>query len=110
MAGTLGLGKLIMLYDDNDISIEGDTDITFRENVAARFEAYGWHVIGPIEGMDVEAVSSALAAAKAETEKPSIIVCRTVIGYGSPNKAGKGSAHGDPLGEDEVGLAKEKLG
>ncbi len=110
MAGTLGLGKLIMLYDDNDISIEGDTDITFRENVAARFEAYGWHVIGPIEGMDVEAVSSALAAAKAETGKPSIIVCRTVIGYGSPNKAGKASAHGDPLGEEEVGLAKEKLG
>ena len=109
MAGTLGLGKLIMLYDDNDISIEGDTDITFRENVAQRFQAYGWHVIGPIEGMDVEAVSSALAAAKAETEKPSIIVCRTVIGYGSPNKAGKGSAHGDPLGEEEVGLTKEAL-
>ncbi len=109
MAGTLGLGKLIMLYDDNDISIEGDTDITFGENVAQRFQAYGWHVIGPIEGMDVEAVSSALAAAKAETEKPSIIVCRTVIGYGSPNKAGKGSAHGDPLGEEEVGLTKEAL-
>ena len=109
MAGTLGLGKLIMLYDDNDISIEGNTDITFGENVAQRFQAYGWHVIGPIEGMDVEAVSSALAAAKAETEKPSIIVCRTVIGYGSPNKAGKGSAHGDPLGEEEVGLTKEAL-
>jgi transketolase len=109
MAGTLGLGKLIMLYDDNDISIEGDTDITFGENVAQRFQAYGWHVIGPIEGMDVEAVSSALTAAKAETGKPSIIVCRTVIGYGSPNKAGKGSAHGDPLGEEEVGLTKEAL-
>lgn len=109
MAGTLGLGKLIMLYDDNDISIEGDTDITFGENVAQRFQAYGWHVIGPIEGMDVEAVSSALTAAKAETGKPSIIVCRTVIGYGSPNKAGKGSAHGDPLGEEEVVLAKENL-
>ena len=109
MAGTLGLGKLIMLYDDNDISIEGDTAITFGENVAQRFQAYGWHVIGPIEGMDVEAVSSALTAAKAETGKPSIIVCRTVIGYGSPNKAGKGSAHGDPLGEEEVVLAKENL-
>ena len=109
MAGTLGLGKLIMLYDDNDISIEGDTDITFGENVAQRFQAYGWHVIGPIEGMDVEAVSSALTAAKGETGKPSIIVCRTVIGYGSPNKAGKGSAHGDPLGEEEVVLAKENL-
>jgi transketolase len=110
MAGTMGLGKLIVLYDDNEISIEGDTNITFRENVARRFEAYGWHVIGPIEGMDVEAVSSALTAAKAETGKPSIIVCPTVIGYGSPNKAGTASAHGDPLGEEEVGLAKEKLG
>ena len=109
MAGTMGLGKLIMLYDDNDISIEGDTDITFGENVAQRFQAYGWHVIGPIEGMDVEKVSSALTAAKAETGKPTIIVCRTVIGYGSPNKAGKGSAHGDPLGEEEVVLAKAKL-
>ena len=110
MAGTLGLGKLIMLYDDNDSSIEGDTDITFRENVVERFQAYGWHVIGPIEGMDVENVATALTAAKAETGKPSIIVCRTVIGYGSPNKAGKGSAHGDPLGEEEVGLTKEALG
>ena len=110
MAGTLGLGKLIMLYDDNDISIEGDTDITFRENVVERFQAYGWHVIGPIEGMDVENVATALTAAKTETGKPSIIVCRTVIGYGSPNKAGTGSAHGDPLGEEEVGLTKEALG
>ena len=110
MAGTMGLGKLILLYDDNNISIEGGTDITFKENVAQRFEAYGWHVIGPIEGMDLEVVSSALAAAKAETGKPTMIVCRTVIGYGSPNKAGTGSAHGEPLGEEEVGLAKEKLG
>ncbi len=109
MAGTLELGKLVMLYDDNDISIEGSTDITFRENVARRFEAYNWHVIGPIDGMDIEQVASALADAKAETGKPSIIVCRTVIGYGSPNKAGKASAHGDPLGDEEVGLAKENL-
>ena len=109
MAGTLGLGKLILLYDDNDVSIEGSTDLTFCENVGQRFEAYGWHVVGPIDGMDVEAVSSALVKAKAESRKPSIIVCRTVIGYGSPNKAGNSSAHGDPLGEEEVGLAKEKL-
>ena len=109
MAGTLGLGKLVMLYDNNDISIEGNTDITFRENVARRFEAYNWHVIGPIDGMDIEQVASALADAKAETGKPSIIVCRTVIGYGSPNKAGKASAHGDPLGDEEVGLAKDNL-
>ncbi|NQW22169.1 MAG: transketolase [SAR202 cluster bacterium] len=109
MAGTLALGKLVMLYDDNEISIEGSTDLTFCESVSQRFAAYGWHVVGPIDGMNVEEVSTALTAAKAETGKPSIIVCRTVIGYGSPNKAGKASAHGDPLGEDEVGLAKENL-
>ena len=109
MAGTLGLGKLIMLYDDNDISIEGDTGITFGENVAQRFQAYGWHVISGIEGTDIDAISSALTDAQAETGKPSIIVCRTVIGYGSPNKAGKASAHGDPLGEEEVLLTKENL-
>ena len=105
MAATLGLGKLILLYDDNDISIEGDTDITFRENVAERFQAYGWHVIGPIEGMDVEEVSTALAAAKAETNKPSIIVCRTVIRYGSPNKAGQRSAHGAPPADEPRTIA-----
>ena len=109
MAGTMGLGKLIMLYDDNDISIEGATDITFLENVAKRFESYGWHVIGTIEGTDTDAIASAITTAKAETEKPSIIVCRTVIGYGSPNKAGKASVHGDPLGDDEVTLTRENL-
>ena len=109
MAGTLGLGKLVMLYDDNEISIEGNTDITFRENVGQRFHAYGWHVINNIDGNDMEAVSTAIATAKAETEKPTLIVCTTVIGYGSPNKAGTASAHGDPLGDDEVSLAKENL-
>ena len=110
LAGTLGLGKLIYLYDDNGISIEGDTDIAFRENVAQRFQAYGWHVTGPIDGMDTKAVHSAITSAQAETGRPSLIVCTTVIGYGSPNKAGTGSAHGEPLGEDEVGLSKERLG
>ncbi len=109
MAGTMALGKLIMLYDDNDISIEGGTDITFGENVGKRFESYGWHVIGTIEGTDVEAISSAITAAKAETGKPSIIVCRTIIGHGSPNKAGKASVHGDPLGDDEIVLTRENL-
>ena len=109
MAGTLGLGKLVMLYDDNEISIEGNTDITFRENVGQRFQAYGWHVISSIDGNDIEAVSTAIATAKAESEKPSLIVCTTVIGYGSPNKAGTASAHGDPLGDDEVNLTKENL-
>ena len=110
LAGTLRLGKLIYLYDDNDISIEGDTDISFTEDVSQRFQAYGWHVIGPIDGMDSEAVDSAIRLAKEETDRPSMIVCRTVIGYGSPNKAGTGAAHGEPLGQDEVQLAREQLG
>ena len=110
MAGTLRLGKLIYLYDDNDISIEGSTDITFAENVPQRFQAYGWQVIGPIDGMDMERVDSALREAQAEKERPSLIVCRTVIGYGSHNKAGTASAHGEPLGDDEVLRTKERLG
>ena len=110
LAGTLRLSKLIYLYDDNDISIEGNTDIAFAENVAQRFQAYGWHVIGPIDGMDFECVDSALRMARAENSRPSLIICRTIIGYGSPNKQGTGSAHGEPLGEEEVRLAKENLG
>ena len=110
LAGTLRLGKLIYLYDDNDISIEGNTDIAFAENVAQRFQAYGWHVIGPIDGMDTEVVDSAIRMAQSETARPSLIICRTVIGYGSPNKAGTASAHGEPLGQDEVRLTKEQLG
>ena len=110
LAGTLQLGKLIYLYDDNQISIEGDTDIAFRENVGQRFEAYGWHVVGPIDGMDTAAVDSSLAEARAELGRPSLIVCETVIGYGSPNKAGTGSVHGEALGEEEVRLTREQLG
>ena len=110
LAGTLRLGKLIYLYDDNDISIEGNTDIAFAENVAQRFQAYGWHVIGPIDGMDPEVVDTAIRMAQAESSRPSLIICRTVIGYGSPNKAGTASAHGEPLGEDELNLTKENLG
>lgn len=110
IAGTLKLGKLIYLYDDNNISIEGNTDITFTEDVAQRFRSYGWHVIGPIDGMDITAVDSAIRIAQSEKDKPSLIVCQTVIGYGSPNKAGTGSAHGEPLGEEEVILAKKQLG
>ena len=110
LAGTLGLGKLIYLYDDNDISIEGNTDIAFAENVGQRFQAYGWHVIGPIDGMDLPAVDAAIRTAQNETGRPSLVICRTVIGYGSPNKAGTASAHGEPLGPDEVLLAKQHLG
>ncbi|MFQ5934084.1 MAG: transketolase, partial [Dehalococcoidia bacterium] len=110
LAGTLRLGKVIYLYDDNDISIEGNTDIAFAENVAQRFQAYGWHVTGPINGMDTTAVDSAIRMAQRETGRPSLIICRTIIGYGSPNKAGTASAHGEPLGAEEVRLAKETLG
>ena len=110
LAGTLRLGKIVYLYDDNDISIEGNTDIAFAENVAQRFQAYGWHVVGPIDGMDISAVESAIHTARDETGHPSLIVCRTIIGYGSPNKAGTAAAHGEPLGEDEVRLTKERLG
>ena len=110
LAGTLRLGKLIYMYDDNDISIEGNPDIAFAENVAQRFQAYGWHVIGPIDGMDPEIVDSAIRMSQAEITRPSLIVCRTVIGYGSPNKAGTASAHGEPLGQEEVRLTKEQLG
>jgi transketolase len=110
LAGTLRLGKIVYLYDDNDISIEGKTDIAFVENVAQRFQAYGWHVVGPIDGMDVSVVESAIRVARSETSRPSLIVCRTVIGYGSPNKEGTASAHGEPLGEEEVRLTKERLG
>ena len=110
LAGTLKLGKLIYIYDDNDISIEGNTDIAFAENVAQRFQAYGWHVIGPIDGLDTRVVDSAIRMAQAEAIRPSLIICRTIIGYGSPNKAGTASAHGEPLGEEEVGLAKANLG
>ena len=110
LAGTLRLGKLIYLYDDNDISIEGNTDIAFAENVAQRFQAYGWHVIGPIDGMDMGSVDQAIRSAQAERGRPSLIICRTIIGYGSPHKAGTASAHGEPLGEAEVKLTKENLG
>jgi transketolase len=108
-AGTQRLGKLIYLYDDNGISIEGDTDWTFREDVAARFRAYGWQVLGPIDGNSVAAVDAALAEAKRDTTHPSLIICTTVIGYGSPNKEGTAATHGEPLGAEEVRLTKERL-
>ena len=110
MAGNLRLGKLIYLYDDNGISIEGKTDITFTEDISKRFQSYGWQVIGPVDGFDLDAVESALREVQADSERPSLVICRTVIGYGSPNKAGKASAHGEPLGEDEVKLTRKQLG
>ncbi len=110
LAGTLGLGKLIYLYDDNGIQIEGSTDVVFREDVAARFRAYGWQVIGPIEGNDLEAVDRAIIDAKTDADRPSLIVCRTEIGFGSPNLAGSAATHGAALGADEVKATREKLG
>lgn len=109
LAGHLGLGKLVVLYDDNHITIDGKTDLAFSEDVLMRFNAYGWHTMR-VDGHDPLAVDAALAAAVAASERPSLIACRTVIGYGSPNRAGTAKAHGEPLGADEVRLAKERLG
>ena len=110
LAGTLGLGKLVVLYDSNNISIEGNTDIAFREDVAKRYEAYGWQVIEVTDGNDIDAVSNAIDEAKAETSKPSMIIVKNVIGFGCPEKQGKASAHGEPLGADNIRAMKENLG
>jgi len=110
LAGHLRLGRLIYLYDDNHISIEGNTDITFTEDRAARFQAYGWHVEVVEDGNDLEAIEEAIQRAKDETERPSIIAIRTHIGYGSPGKQDDPSAHGEPLGEEELARTKENLG
>jgi transketolase len=109
LAGHLGLGRIIYLYDDNHISIEGSTDLAFTEEVGKRFEAYGWHV-QKVEGHDRAAVDTAITAAKAALDQPSIIICRTHIGKGSPNKQDTAASHGEPLGEEEVKLTKEALG
>lgn len=109
LAGTLGLGKLILLYDDNEISIEGDTDIAMREDVPARFSAYGWHVQKVSDGNDADEIAAAVEAAKRDA-RPSLIVVPTVIGYGCPAKAGKASAHGEPLGEENLAATKAFLG
>lgn len=109
LAGHLRLGKLIYLYDDNKISIDGSTDLAFTEDVGRRFEAYGWHV-QRIDGMDADAVDAALTAARAEASRPSLIVARTHIGYGSPRYQDTAFAHGNPLGEEEVRATKERLG
>ena len=109
LAGTLKLGKLTLLYDDNEISIEGNTDIAFRENVPARFEAYGWQVIKLSDGNDVEKITAAIEEAKKD-DRPTLIVCPTRIGFGCPAKEGKASAHGEPLGADNVKETKKNLG
>ncbi len=110
LAGTLGLGKLIVFWDDNGISIDGEVEGWFTDNTPARFEAYGWQVIADIDGHDPSAIQVAIENAQSETSKPTLICCKTVIGKGSPNKEGTESCHGSPLGEDEVALVRQKLG
>ncbi len=109
LAGHLGLGKLVYLYDDNDISIDGPTDLTFTEDVAVRFRAYGWHVLD-VDGHDREAVAQAIEEARQVLDQPSLIICHTHIAYGSPNKQDTAESHGAPLGEEEVRLTKQNLG
>ena len=110
LAGHLGLSRLISIYDDNKISIEGGTGITFTEDVSARFKSYGWQVIPVDDGNDTDAIYDALVAAKAEQEKPSLIMLRTHIAFGSPNKQDSSDAHGAPLGDEEIRLTKKNLG
>ena len=109
LAATMGLGKLILLYDSNNITIEGSTDIAFTEDVLKRFEAYGWHTQEVSDGTDINTIAKAIEFAKKEKSKPSIIKINTIIGYGAPNKQGKASAHGEPLGEEEIKAAKQNV-
>ncbi|MGR3806914.1 transketolase [Pasteurella testudinis] len=109
LAGTLGLGKLIAFYDDNNISIDGHVDGWFTDDTQKRFEAYGWQVIPAIDGHDAEQVKSAVEQAKAETGKPTLIICKTIIGYGSPNKSNSHDSHGAPLGDEEIALTRKAL-
>ncbi|MEM9951747.1 MAG: transketolase [Chloroflexota bacterium] len=110
LAGHWGLGKLIYLYDDNKITLDGDTDMTFTEDISARFASQGWHTLKVEDGNDIEAIDKAIKEAQAVTDKPSLISVRTIIGFGSPNKQGTSDAHGSPLGDDEIRLVKEQFG
>ena len=110
LAGTLGLGKLIVLYDDNNISIDGKVDNWFTENIPQRFESYGWHVVPNINGHDATAIKAAIEAAQSETSKPSIICCKTLIGKGSATQEGSAKTHGSPLGAEEIAATRQHLG
>jgi len=110
LAGTLGLGNLIAFWDDNGISIDGHVEGWFTDNTPKRFEAYGWHVIADVDGHDPKALNDAIVMAKAMTDKPTLICCKTTIGFGSPNKSGSHACHGAPLGQDEINLTKAALG
>lgn len=109
LAGTLGLGKLITFWDDNGISIDGDVKGWFTDNTPARFEAYGWHVVADVDGHNPDAIKAAVEEARSVTDKPSIICCKTVIGFGSPNKGGTHGCHGSPLGDKEIAAVRESL-
>jgi len=109
-AGTQGLGKLIVFYDDNGISIDGEVEGWFTDDTPKRFESYGWQVIPNVDGHDADAIQAAVEAARGNTAQPTLICCKTVIGFGSPNKEGKEDCHGAPLGDDEIKLTREKLG
>jgi transketolase len=110
LAGTLGLGKLIAFYDDNGISIDGEVEGWFTDDTVQRFEAYGWQVIPKVDGHNALEVQQAIETAKANPDKPTLICCKTIIGFGSPNKEGKEDCHGAPLGDDEIALTKKRLG
>ena len=110
LAGTWGLGKLIVFWDDNGISIDGDVAGWFTDNTPQRFEAYGWQVIADVDGHDSEAIKQAIADSRAELERPTLICCKTTIGHGSPNMAGTAKTHGSPLGDDEVAAVRQQLG
>jgi transketolase len=110
LAGAWKLGKLIALYDDNGISIDGQVTPWFVDNTAQRFQAYGWQVIGPVDGHDVDAVDAAIQQARSSNDKPTLIICKTAIGKGSPNRAGTAKAHGEPLGAEEIALTRAALG
>ena len=110
LAGTLKLGKLVAFYDDNNISIDGEVGGWFTDDTPGRFEAYGWHVIPDVDGHDAAAIAAAVDAALEQTDKPSLICCKTVIGFGAPNKQGTASTHGAPLGDEEIAAARDTLG
>ncbi len=110
LAGTLGLGKLVAFYDDNNISIDGEVEGWFTDDTPQRFDAYGWHVVKDVDGHDADAIKAAVEEARAVTDKPSLICCKTTIGFGSPNKGGKEDCHGAPLGDEEIALTREALG
>ncbi len=110
LAGTLRLGRLIYLYDSNDVSMDNPNSVAFTENAAARFSAYGWQVVGPVDGNDIEAIDKAIRLAQQEKDRPSLVIVHSVLGYGAPHKGGTPAAHGSPLGQEETKLTKEALG